>query len=347
MTMAKFQRYERQMALPGIAAAHQDALSRSKILAVGAGGLGAASLPYLAAAGIGEIHIADHDTISVTNLHRQTIYQDAQEDENKAECAARYLMALNPDIKAQAITDKITRDSDLAPYDLILDGSDNFETKTLLNDISIATQTPLISASVNQFSAQCGIFAGYAHDRPCYSCMFSELPDDARNCNDAGILGTAAGMAGITQAHITLQYLMGLHDAQPGLFLTMDYAAMRMQKLKLNKDSACKSCAEQNHSWEQPMFFQQKPEMISMAELQEKDHIIVDVRNDDEVAADPISGNVLHIPLPQLAGRIDELEAQDTLLAFVCAGNIRSVKAQEYCAARGMDNLIVLDKFSI
>ena len=340
-------RYERQMALPEISPAQQEALARAKILLVGAGGLGAASLPYLAASGIGQIHIADHDIVSISNLHRQTIYQDAQAGENKTSCAARYLTTLNPDIKVRAITEKITSDSVLETYDLILDGSDNFETKTLLNDISIKTHTPLISASVSGWSAQCSVFAGYAHDRPCYHCMFPALPDDVRNCNEAGILGTTAGLAGMTQAHMTLQYLMGLHGAQPGLFLTMDYAAMRMQKLQLNKDSACHACADQNHKWEKPMFSEPDIKLISMADLQSKDHLIVDVRNDNEIAADPIAGNILHIPLPQLAGRIDELEAQDKLLAFVCAGNIRSVKALEYCTARGMDNLIVLDKFSI
>lgn len=339
-------RYERQMALPEISTAHQEALSNAKILVVGAGGLGAAALPYLASAGIGTIHVADHDTVSISNLHRQTIYQNAQVGESKAKCAAEYLRALNPEVAVHAITHKITAASELKTYTLILDGSDNFETKTLLNTISIQTQTPLISASVNQWQAQIGIFAGYAVNKPCYACMFPALPTDARNCNESGILGTSAGMAGMLQAHLTLQYLMGLHNAQAGLFLAVDYAAMRMQKLTLNKDPSCKICTGQNHKWKKPMFENTAPKMISMAELQTKDHVIIDVRNDDEVAADPINGNVIHIPLPQIAGRIDELPT-GTLLAFVCAGNIRSVKAVEYLSARGIDNLIVLDKFSV
>lgn len=341
------ERYARQLALPEISASNQQALLDTKILVVGAGGLGGASLPYLAAAGVGEIHIADHDRVSISNLHRQTIYKDAQEGENKATCASAYLNGLNPDIRVRAITEKITHNTQLDTYDLILDGSDNFETKSLLNEISIKTRTPLITASVNKWQGQIGIFAGYAEDRPCYQCMFPELPNDARNCNEAGILGTSAGQAGLTQAHIALEFLIGLHDREPGFFLSVDYAAMRMQKLHVPKNKSCKCCADQKNKWEKAMFENNEPKMISHEDLLQKDHLIIDVREPHEVNVDPIGGDVLHMPLQQVPARINELEAEERLLAFVCAGNVRSVKAAEYCAARGINNVIVLDKFSL
>jgi len=343
-----FARYERQMALPEIGPAQQERLSRSKIIIVGAGGLGAAALPYLAAAGIGHITIADHDAVSRNNLHRQTIYQDVQAGKSKAELAAQYAAALNPEITVRAASDKISAENATricGEFDLILDGSDNFQTKSLLNQISVKTGTPLIAASVNQFAGQLGVFAGYAKDRPCYHCLFPDLPADARNCNEAGILGTSAGLTGLYQAHLTLLYLLGIGDIAPGVFLSLDFKALRVQKLTAQKDSACPHCSSADEIWKAPQMTQDI-EMFTMADLASKDHVIIDVRNDDEVEADPLEGNVVHIALPEIPARMDELPA-DKLLAFVCAGNVRSFKAAEYAAARGMDNICVLDKFSL
>lgn len=341
-------RYIRQLALPEISFQKQERLSQTRIAVIGAGGLGSAALPYLAAAGIGHIDIYDHDTVSVSNLHRQTIYKDAEAGQSKAELAAAYCRDLNPDIEVIAIPEKLTSNHPViqSSNHLILDGSDNFETKTLLNKVSIETKTPLISASVNQWAGQIGIFAGYAKDKPCYHCLFPDLPTDARNCNEAGILGTAAGIAGLYQAHLTLCYLLGIGEAEPGRFLSFDFKTFRMQNLNLNKDPSCQHCKDARDEWAPYVTETKMIEMLSLKELSEKDHIIVDVRTDEEIANDPIPEETIHMEVSTVPSRHEELP-KDKLLAFVCAGNIRSAKAAEYLSALGYTNICVLDKFSI
>lgn len=341
------ERYQRQLALPDISLADQKHLDDTHIAMIGAGGLGCAALPYLAAAGIGHISIYDDDNVSRSNLHRQTLYKDDQIGANKAELAVAYARDLNPEIQADAYPKRFGEDDlDGVRFDILFDGSDNFETKTLLNTLSIKHEIPLISASVNQWQGQVGYFAGFAEDFPCYHCLFPELPSDARNCNEAGILGTSAGLTGMYEAHLTLLALLGKTAAQPGTVLTFDFANMRMQTLHLKKDKTCVHCKEASAQWS-PHKEQEMTEMITMAELAEKDHIIVDVRRDDEVANDPIpSDQLVHMEVSTVPQRHNELP-KDKLLAFVCAGNVRSVQAAEYLQGLGYDNVIVLDKFSI
>ena len=317
---------------------------------VGAGGLGSAALPYLAGAGIGHITIVDDDQISLHNLHRQTIFQNAEIGQPKAEAAARYIQALNPDICVDYIHLRIqetVQNIEWSGIDLILDGSDNFETKTALNDLSLTHHIPLITASVNQYQAQCGIFAGYQSDAPCYACLFPALPQDARNCNEAGVLGTAAGLAGLYQAHLAIMFLAGFSDIDAGLWLQCDFKSLRVQKISVPKNKNCTLCHNKIKP-EQPKAQRETTAMIDIlhyAELMPKNPLIVDVRTAGEIESDPIEGAV-HIELSQIPARHIELP-KDRLLAFVCAGNIRSVKAAEYLAALGYQNVCVLDKFSL
>jgi len=345
--MIDLERYARHLSLPDFSVIAQQNLQSAHIVVIGAGGLGAASLPYLAGAGIGQITICDDDAISLSNLHRQTIYKTSDCGQSKAKIAAQYLQQLNPDIKIFSLSERLTKDSiiDFSKFDLILDGSDNFATKSLLNDISIAHKTPLLSASVNQYAGQIGIFAGYAADAPCYHCLFPALPQNARNCNEAGVLGTAAGITGLYQAHFALLFLAGLNDINPGQFLQLDYKTMRNQMLQVTKDQACTHCLHNGEKFQHVNKEETMIELISMDDLKQKNHIIVDVRTLPEIQADPISG-AIHIELSEIPSRYDELP-RDTLLAFVCAGNVRSRQAAEYLLAMGFENLIVLDKFSV
>ena len=344
LSSVEWDRYQRQLALPDITAEDQIRLKQTRILYVGAGGLGAAALPYLAAAGIGAITICDHDDISLANLHRQTVYKTEETGNNKANAMAAYLRALNPHTDIQSIHEKFSGDLDAGDFDLILDGSDNFETKDALNALSIRTQTPLIMASVNQFEGQAGIFTGYYADAPCYRCLFPELPSDARNCNEAGILGTSAGLAGLYQAHLALCYILRIGDIDIGTILTMDFKTMRMQKLTLEKEANCPHCTHDGAA--KPKRNEtMTPELVTREDLQKQDHLIVDVRTHEEVAADPIEG-ALHMELQTIPARYNELP-EDKLLAFVCAANFRSVQAAEFMAAMGRSNVCVLDKFSL
>lgn len=333
-------RYSKQLLLPGITQAHQDFLKGTKLLMVGAGGLGATSLPYLAGAGIGHITIADNDAVDVSNLHRQTIFKDKDAGKNKAELAAAYVKELNPDITVKAITQRITGETAhlCDGYDIILDGSDNFETKKLLNEISIYTRTPLIAASVEQFNGSVTVFAGFAN-APCYNCLFPELPLDCKTCVEGGILGTVAGLTGLYQAHITLSFLLGFNDVRAGTVLSLDFKTMRTQSLNLEKNPDCALCGKAQYG-----AGRSAPEAIIIPLLHPneiKDHVIVDVRSDLEASMDPIEGAV-HIRLDTIPERYEELP-KDKMLAFVCSANIRSRKAAEYVHARGYKNVCVLD----
>ncbi|MFP4313663.1 MAG: ThiF family adenylyltransferase [Alphaproteobacteria bacterium] len=349
LTGAELERYRRHLALPEFGVAEQSLFKKAKVLIVGAGGLGSVALPFLAGAGIGHITIYDDDKVDTSNLHRQTIYKNSENGLSKAELAAQYAQNLNPDIQVTAIQKRFIDMSESENCDLIFDGSDNFATKTRLNQISIERHIPLIGASVNRTEGQCGIFAGYAGDRPCYHCLFPELPQEARNCNEAGVLGTAAGLTGLYQAHLALLYLAGLYNTQPGLFLSFDFQTHRLEKLTVSKNDNCRICSSHGQKW-QPVKnkkgHHKMAQLISYENLKNENYVIVDVRTDEEIANDPMPEDIIHIEVSQIPARYEELP-KDKLLAFVCAGNVRSVQAAEYLEALGYENVTVLDKFSI
>lgn len=351
-------RYIRQLSLPEIDLLKQEAINNTSLLMVGAGGLGAAALPYLAGAGIGHITIIDHDTIDISNLHRQTIYKSDDAGKSKAAACAQYLKALNPDIKITAHDFKLNEENataffDQNQFDILLDGSDNFKTKDLLNTMSLRHHIPLIGASVNQFSGQVGTFEGYQKDGACYRCLFPEFPSDARNCNEAGILGTSAGIIGLLQAHITLMKITNCEQAIDNKFFSIDLKTLRISSISLKKSAHCPSCNSVQKAQQSDITTKETPmtTMISIDDLNTEETVIVDVRQPEEIANDPVHHEVilsppLNIPLPEIISRQDELP-RTKRIAFVCAGNIRSVQAAEYFAAKGMDNVCVLDKFSL
>ncbi len=249
-------RYTRQLSLPEITPQNQASLAQSKIIMVGAGGLGSAALPYLAGAGIGCITIIDHDSVDISNLHRQTIYRTDQFGKNKAICAKSYLNALNPNIDITAINKQINPQNAakiIATYspDLILDGSDNFATKSLLNNVSIELEIPLITASITGFEGQIGSFEGYKPDGPCYRCLFPELPESPEppqsinNTNIDGVLGTSAAIIGTMQAHITLCRLLDIklgHNNDETPFTRIDLKTLKIRHYTIAKDPNCFYC---------------------------------------------------------------------------------------------------------
>lgn len=346
-------RYTRQMALPEIGILGQERIENAHIVMVGAGGLGSPALPYLAASGIGKITIIDHDTIDLSNLHRQTIYKTNDVGEPKAEKAKEHLTTLSPECTVEAITEQLTEETkNIIPKDatLLLDGSDNFETKSLINQISVERKIPLISASVAGFEGQVGIFKGYDENHACYRCLFPEFPTDARNCNEAGILGTTAGILGLYQAHLSLLEITENTDNNIN-FIQLDLKTFRSVTLKANKDKNCPHCASKTSKQETTKKETNKMDMITIDQLNDTETIIIDVRQPEELTADPLNHDEikeapLNIPLPELIARLDELP-ENKRLAFICAGNIRSVQAVEYLTAKGHENIVVLDKFSI
>lgn len=345
-------RYARQIALPEIGLLGQEHIKHAHIVMVGVGGLGSPALPYIAAAGIGTITIIDHDTIDLTNLHRQTIYKTEDVGKSKAEQAKQYLLSLNPNCTVNAITEKLTSAAqNIIPNDttLLLDGSDNFKTKSLINKISIKREMPLISASVSGFEGQVGIFKGYDSAHACYRCLFTDFPTDARNCNEAGILGTTAGILGLYQAHLSLLEITKNTDSRFN-FIQLNLKTMRCVSLIAPKDKNCSHC-KTTTTKKQDKKEPNTMDMITINELNDTDTTIIDVRQPEELVADPLNHDEIktapiNIPLPELIARLDELP-KDKRLAFLCAGNIRSVQAAEYLTAKGHQNIVVLDKFSL
>lgn len=355
------ERYIRQIALPDIGLTGQGKIKSAHIVMVGAGGLGTSALPALAGAGIGKITIIDHDEISLSNLHRQTIYRNDQINQNKAESTENYLRALNPEVNITTIKHQFTEENaneilaSLHDITLLLDGTDNFKTKALINQTAIQHKIPLITASVNQWQGQIGIFEGHKHDHSCYQCLFPEFPNNAKNCNEAGILGTTANIIGLYQAHIALLKITDNINFKSN-FITINLKTIRAELFSSPKDTNCIYC---NHEISDSKNSKQNKikkethmtEMIDITQLNDRETIIIDVRNPDEIQTDPLSHDAIqtapiNIPLPQLIQRLDELPT-DKRLAFICAGNIRSRQATDYLTAKGYENICVLDKFSL
>lgn len=338
------ERYQRQLALPEITPQHQSRLKNAHVFLAGAGGLGAAILPYLAGVGVGRITIADHDQVSLANLHRQIIFRNDDIGGKKSVLAAAYAARLNPAIKTVSRTQKITAENAAeltSDCDLIIDGTDNFETKDALNTASVQSGIPLVSASVEQWAAQIGIFAGSQQGAPCYRCLFPEFPLRARNCNEAGILGTAAGLAGLYEAHLALLYLLDMEDIAPGTVLSLDLKSLRVTRLRLRKDPACPHCTARQKDQPQQKIAEQPIMLVHPGSLRGPDVIVIDVRTDAEVRMQPITG-ALHIELSTLPSRFRELP-QGKRLAFACAANVRSAQAAAFMQAMGYPDVCIYD----
>jgi molybdopterin/thiamine biosynthesis adenylyltransferase/rhodanese-related sulfurtransferase len=240
-------RYSRHMLIPEIGAAGQAKLLESKVLFIGAGGLGSPGLLYLAAAGVGTIGIVDFDTVDLSNLQRQIVHTSDRVGRKKTESAAEQIRALNPDVKVVAHDEMLT-DENVARlidgYDVIIDGTDTFETRYTLNDAAVAARIPVIHASVFRFEGQLTVFKPY--EGPCYRCLYPTPPPPelAPGCSVAGVLGVVPGTLGILQATETLKLLLGIGDPLSGRLLIYDALDASFQELKLHRDPACPACGE-------------------------------------------------------------------------------------------------------
>jgi len=243
-------RYSRHLLLPQVGMQGQRTLQRSRVLLLGAGGLGAPAAFYLAAAGVGQLRIVDDDVVERSNLQRQIVHTDASVGEPKVASAKARLLALNPGIAVEAVQLRAsvdTIDGLLADVDVVLDGSDNFPLRYLLNDACIAHRKPLVYGAVERFTGQVSVFdAGRQRGHaPCYRCLFPEPPppEFAPNCAEAGVLGVLPGMVGMLQATEVLKLLLGIGEPLIGRLLSFDALGMRFRETRLRPDPACPVCA--------------------------------------------------------------------------------------------------------
>jgi adenylyltransferase/sulfurtransferase len=244
----QFRRYARHLILDEVGEEGQEKLLQSRVLVVGAGGLGSPLLLYLAAAGVGTLGIIDNDRVDLTNLQRQIVHQTERVGDLKVESARATLAAVNDDVRVEAHPVRLTPDNAadiIAGYDLVADGSDNFATRYLLTDQCFRLRKPLVAAALSPFEGQLSTFRPYlGAGHPCYRCLFREPPppDMVPRCEEAGILGAVAGVMGTLQAVEVLKELLALGDSLDGTLLIYEALGARFHRIRIGKDPECPTC---------------------------------------------------------------------------------------------------------
>ena len=244
------ERYSRHLLLPEVGVEGQRRLEGSRVLMIGAGGLGSPAAFYLAAAGVGHLRIADDDVVDRSNLQRQILHTEARIGEPKVASAQATLGALNPRTQVEAVQVRVTSDNIerlLDGVDVVLDGADNFQVRYLLNDACVKLGIPLVYGAVQRFEGQVSVFDAGRHrgELPCYRCLFPEPPppEFAPNCVEAGVLGVLPGVIGLLQATEVVKLLLGIGDSLAGRLLQFDALSMRFRETRLRHDPDCAVCA--------------------------------------------------------------------------------------------------------
>lgn len=248
------ERYARHLRLPQVGVEGQKKLEQAHAVLIGAGGLGSPVAYYLAAAGVGNITIIDNDVVDKSNLQRQILHSEADIGLPKVDSAAASLRALNPRVNIIKIQQRLTGEnmqSVIANANVVIDGSDNFPTRYLLNDACVELAKPLVYAAVQRFSGQISVFDAGRHRgiEPCYRCLFPEAPsgEDAPNCTEAGVLGVLPGIMGLLQATEAIKIILSIGKSLSGRLLQFDALAMRFTELQIPVDSECPCCGISRH----------------------------------------------------------------------------------------------------
>jgi molybdopterin/thiamine biosynthesis adenylyltransferase/rhodanese-related sulfurtransferase len=241
------QRYSRHLLIPEIGERGQLKLLNSKVLLIGAGGLGSPAALYLAAAGVGTLGIVDSDVVDATNLQRQILHNTARLGRSKVESARETIEALNPDVKVNGYAERLSAqniDRIISGYDVIVDGADNFPTRYLLNDASVKHRIPVVHGSIYRFEGQVTVFKPF--DGPCYRCLFHQPPPPelAPSCAEAGVLGVLPGIIGSIQANEAIKLLLGIGEPLIGRYLLFDALEESFREVKLRRDPDCPVCGE-------------------------------------------------------------------------------------------------------
>ncbi len=248
LTTAQQQRYSRHLLMPEVGPDGQRKLLGARVLLIGAGGLGSPAALYLAAAGVGTIGIVDFDVVDLSNLQRQVIHTSERVGDKKVESARRTLNALNPDVTVVAHEEMLVADNVarlIAGYDVILDGTDTFETRYIVNDAAVAAEIPVVHAGVFRFEGQLTTFIPY--QGPCYRCLYPTPPPPelAPGCSVAGVLGVVPGIMGLLQANEVLKLLLGIGTTLAGRLVLFDALETEFTELRLRRDPACPVCSDE------------------------------------------------------------------------------------------------------
>lgn len=247
LTDAELDRYARHIVLKEIGGEGQAKLLGAAVAVIGAGGIGAPAIQYLAAAGIGAIRVIDDDAVSLDNLQRQVLFGNGDIGRAKVDVAGEAVARLNPDVRFTGMGERLTGDTVadlLSGADLVLDGSDNFATRLVVSDHCTAARIPLVSAAIGQFQAQIGTFRGWEADKPCYRCFVGDAFDaeDCDSCSELGVLGAMTGIAGSFAALEVIRQIVGFGPDPAGKLHVFDGLAPAMRTIRIVKDPACTAC---------------------------------------------------------------------------------------------------------
>jgi molybdopterin/thiamine biosynthesis adenylyltransferase/rhodanese-related sulfurtransferase/molybdopterin converting factor small subunit len=343
LSHAEILRYSRHLLLPEVGMAGQRKLKAARGLTIGAGGLGSPLSLYLAAAGVGTIGIVDFDVVDLTNLQRQIVHGTSSLGRPKLESAESRLTDVNPNVRIEKHGARLTSENALdiiREYDIVVDGTDNFPTRYLVNDACVLLGKPNVYGSIFRFEGQASVF--YAKEGPCYRCLYSEPPPPGLvpSCAEGGVLGVLPGIIGSIQALETIKWIIGAGDSLVGRLLLFDALKLRFRELQLRKDPACPICGTQPTIRElidyeafcgigsEPAYA--GPEISAeelRAEMDQKgsDLVLIDVREPHEWDIAHIEGARL-IPLGQLPERLGELDGHAEIVTH-CHHGVRSMKA--------------------
>jgi adenylyltransferase/sulfurtransferase len=343
LTQAEKDRYSRQTILPDIGIEGQLQLKAAKVLIIGAGGLGCPVLQYLAAAGVGTIGIADNDKVEASNLQRQILYTGEDIGKYKAVVAKEKATTLNPFILVEAHVINVTEENVLAlieAYDIVVDGSDNFATRYLLNDACVMMNKPLVFGSIFKFEGQVSVF-NYQQG-PTYRCLFSDQPnsDEMPNCAVIGVVATLPGIIGSLQANEVIKMIIGMGEVLSGRLLVINALTMQTECFGFNAIAKNKQIANlSTYTYDcEPIASSINFEELQQLSLTQKIQLI-DVREPKEHAVFNIGG--INIPLSQVATD-KRLLGIDYTIVFYCASGIRSKKAVELLAGSHIKNTLSL-----
>lgn len=349
-------RYSRHLLLDQVGETGQTKLKAASVLVIGAGGLGSPVLQYLAAAGVGRLGVLDFDVVDLSNLQRQVIHSTDSVGSQKTDSAKFFLQNLNSEINIEPISTRLDASNALnllSGYDVIVDGSDNFQTRYLVNDACVLLGKPLVYGAVSRFDGQVSVFN--FQDGPCYRCLFPEPPKDGLigNCSELGVLGVLPGIIGSMQALEALKILLGIGNSLSGRLVIFDGLSMSMDEIRIKKSVNCPVCGknpsiihltEEQVACEIPSDHRNlSPEKVNFRLNENPGILLLDVREPEEVAINRIPKSV-HIPLKTMNLEfIGKKAPKDLSIIIYCKSGVRSQKAMEFLLSEGYQNVSHLE----
>jgi sulfur-carrier protein adenylyltransferase/sulfurtransferase len=350
----EIRRYSRHLILPEVGLAGQKRIKATSVLCIGAGGLGSPIAMYLAAAGIGKLGIVDFDTVDYSNLQRQILHTDADVGRSKAESAKETIHGINPNCEVEIHNTSISSENALdliRPYDIVVDGTDNFPTRYLTNDACVILKKPNVYGSIFRFEGQASVFAPHLGG-PCYRCLYPEPPPPGMvpSCAEGGVLGVLPGIIGCIQTTEILKLALGKGTSLVGRLLLFDALKMKFSELKLRRDPQCPICGDQPTiteliDYQQFCGIVPEPEaagnpdevtVLDMKKALDNPGLgikVVDVREADEYEIAKVDGVPL-LPLSQLNERFTELDPNQQYYLH-CKAGVRSLKALGFLRQQG------------